>query len=40
MFFGSLVNVTFSNLKSNVFIITGFIWWNKYMKQVVLINNN
>ena len=36
IFFGSLVNDTFSNLKLNVFIITGFICKNKYVKQVVL----
>ena len=29
---------TFSNLKLNSFIITGFICSNKYVKQVVLIN--
>ena len=39
-FFGSLVNDTFSNLKFNIFIITGSIFGNKYMKQVVLINHS
>ena len=35
IFFGNLVNETFSNLKFNVFIITGSIFNNKYVKQVV-----
>ena len=39
-FFGSLVNGTFSNLKLNVFIITGFICNNKYVKQLVLIKHS
>ena len=39
-FFRSLVNDKFSNLKLNVFIITGFNCSNKYMKQVVLINHS
>ena len=39
-FFGSLVNETFSNLKFNVFIITGSIFNEKYVKQVVLINSS
>ena len=40
IFFGSLLNDTFSNLKLNVFIITGFVCSNKYMKQIVLINHS
>ena len=39
IFFGSLANETFSNFKFNVFIITGSIFSNKYVKQVVLINH-
>ena len=39
-FFGSLVNETFSDLKFNVFIITGSIFSTKYVKQVVLINHS
>ena len=39
-FFVSLVNDTFSNLKLKVFIITGFICRNKYMKELVLVNHN
>ena len=39
-FFESLVNDKFSNLKLNVFLITGFICSNKYVKQVVLINHS
>ena len=39
-FFESLVNDKFSNLKLNVFLITGFIFSNKYVKQVVLINHS
>ena len=35
--FGCLVNDTFSNLKLNVFIITGIICSNNYVKQLVLI---
>ena len=35
--FGCLVNDTFSNLKLNVFIITGIICSKNYVKQVVLI---
>ena len=38
MFFGSLMNDIFSNLKVIIFIITGFVCSNKYVKQVVLIN--
>ena len=38
-FFGSAINATFSNLKVNVFIITGFIC-SKYVKQLVLINDS
>ena len=38
--FESFVNDTFSNLKLYVFIITGFICSNKYVKQVVLINHS
>ena len=38
--FGSLVNDTFSNLKLNVFNITGFICSDKYVKEVVLIKNS
>ena len=38
IFFGSLVNGTFSYLKLSVFIITGFICSNKHVKQVVFIN--
>ena len=38
MFFGSLVNETISDLKLNVFF-TPFICSNKYVTQVVLINN-
>ena len=37
IFFGSLVNETFSDLKFNVFSITGSIFSNKYVKEVVLI---
>ena len=37
IFFGNLVNATFSNLKVYICIITGFICCHKYMKQVVLI---
>ena len=37
IFLGSLVNDAFSNLKSNVFIITGFILSKKYVKQVLFI---
>ena len=40
IFFGSLVNHEFSNLKLNVFTITGFICSNRYRKQVVLINHS
>ena len=40
VFFESLVNDKFSNLKLNVFLITGFICSNKYVKQVVLINHS
>ena len=40
IFFGSLVNTTFSTLKVNVFIITGLICSNKYVKQLVLINHS
>ena len=32
------MNDTFSNLKVIIFIITGFVCSNKYVKQVVLIN--
>ena len=39
-FFGSLVNETFSNLKFNVFIITGSIFSNRYVKQVVFIKHS
>ena len=39
IFFGSLVNTTFSTLKVNVFIITGVICSNKYVKKLVLINH-
>ena len=39
VFFGSLVNTTFSTLKVNVFIITGVICSNKYVKKLVLINH-
>ena len=38
IFFQSVVNNTFSNLKLIVFIFTGFICSNKEVKQVVLIN--
>ena len=38
--FESFLNDTFSNLKLYVFIITGFICSNKYVKQVVLINHS
>ena len=40
IFFGSLLSDTFSDLKLNVFIITGFTSrWNRcYVKQVLLIN--
>ena len=40
IFGGSLVNEPFLNLKLNVFIITGFICSNKYVKQLVLINHS
>ena len=40
IFFGSIVNDTFSNLKLNAFIITGFIYSNKCVKQLVLINHS
>ena len=40
IFFGSLVNATFSDLKVNIFIITSFICSNKYVKQLVLINHS
>ena len=39
-FLGSLVNDPFLYLKLNVFIITGFICSNKYVKQLVLINHS
>ena len=39
-FFGSLVSNTFSNSKLNIFIITGFVCSNKYVKQLVLINHS
>ena len=39
IFFGSLVNTTFSTLKVNVFVITGLICSNKYVKKLVLINH-
>ena len=38
--FRRLVNETYSNLKFNVFAITGSIFSNKYWKQVVLINHS
>ena len=38
--FGKLVNGKFSNLKLNIFIVTGFTCSNKYMKQAVLINHS
>ena len=38
IFFGSLVNYTFSNLQLNVFIITDFICSKKYVNQIVLIS--
>ena len=37
--FGSLVNSTFSNLKLNAFIITGFTCSKQYVKQVVFPNH-
>ena len=40
IFFGSLVNDKFSDLKLNIFIITGFICSKKYVKQVALINHS
>ena len=40
IFFGSLVNDIFSDLKLNAFIINGFICSKKYVKQVVLINHS
>ena len=40
IFLGSVVNDTFSNLKLNFFIITGFIFSNKYVKQLVFINHS
>ena len=40
IFFGILVNDTFSNLKLNFFIITGFICSNRYVKQELLINHS
>ena len=39
IFPGSLVNGKFLNLKSNAFIITGFVCSSKYVKQTVLINH-
>ena len=39
-FFVSLVSETLSDFKFNVFIITGSIFSNKYVKQVVLINHS
>ena len=38
--FRDLVKDTFSNLKLDVFIITGFICSKKYVKQVVLMNHS
>ena len=38
--FRRLVNETYSNLKFNVFVITGSLFSNKYWKQVVLINHS
>ena len=38
--FGSLVNETLPDLKFNAFIITGFIFSDKYVKQAVLINHS
>ena len=35
-----LVNNAFSNLKLIDFIITGFIWINKEVEEVVLINHS
>ena len=40
IFFGILVNGTFSNLKLNFFIITGFLCSNRYVKQELLINHS
>ena len=40
IFFGSLVNDKFSDLKLNIFIITGFICSKKYVKQVASINHS
>ena len=40
IFFGSLVNDAFSNLKLNVFIIIFLIWSNKCVKQLALINHS
>ena len=37
IFFGSLVNEIFPNLKLNVFIITGSIFSTKYVEQEFLI---
>ena len=39
-FVGNLVNNTFSNSKLNVFIDSGFICSNKYVKQVLLLNHS
>ena len=40
IYFGGLVNDRFPNLKSNIFIIAGFICSNKYVKQIVFINHS
>ena len=40
MFFVSLVNETLSNFKFNVFIITRSVFSNKYVKQIILINQS
>ena len=40
IFFGSLVNATFSDLKVNIFVVTSFICSDKYVKQLVLINHS
>ena len=40
IFFVSLVDETLLSFKSNAFIITGSIFSNEYVKQVVLINHS
>ena len=40
MFFVRLVNETLSNFKFNVFIITRSVFSNKYVNQIILINQS